>query len=55
MELIRAISLTPKALTRVVKTISAEPSSTAFAAASVVPLPSPTNWKVEEICGSVSW
>ncbi|AIA07131.1 hypothetical protein DC74_6697 [Streptomyces noursei] len=54
-ELIRAISFTPKALTRVVKAIRTAPRRTALAAASVLPVPSPTNWNHDEICGSVTW
>jgi hypothetical protein len=39
--LIRAISLTPRAFTTVVKRISTEPRITALAAKSYLPLPSP--------------
>lgn len=54
-ELIRAMSLTPKALTTVEKRMSTAPSSTALAAASFLPVPSPTNWNQSSICGSVIW
>lgn len=54
-ELIRAISLTPNAFTSVENRISTLPSSTAFAAWSFLPLPSPTNWNQSSICGSVIW
>lgn len=53
-ELIRAISLTPKAFTRVVKVMRMVPSTTAFSAADL-PVPSPMNWNQDEICGSVTW
>lgn len=55
VELMVAMSLTPKAFTTVVKRMSTVPSSTAFAAASVLPVPSPTNWNQSSICGSVIW
>ncbi len=54
-ELICAMSFTPKALTTVVNAMSTVPSSTALAAASVLPVPSPTNWNQPEICTSVTW
>jgi hypothetical protein len=53
--LILAISFTPRAFTRVVNRTSTEASSTALVATSYVPVPSPTNWKKDEICGRVSW
>ncbi|CAL9386086.1 hypothetical protein SUDANB108_01161 [Streptomyces sp. enrichment culture] len=53
--LIRAISLTPKAFTRVVNRMSTAARTTALVATSYVPVPSPTNWKNDEICGSVNW
>lgn len=49
-----AISFTPKAFTRVVKRMSTVARTTALVATSYFPVPSPTNWKKEEICGSVS-
>lgn len=50
-----AISFTPKALTSVVKRISTAARATALVATSYGPMPSPMNWKDDEICGSVSW
>lgn len=54
-ELIRAMSWTPKALTRVEKRIRTVPRRTALAAASFLPVPSPTNWNPLSIAGSVIW
>lgn len=54
-ELIRAMSLTPNAFTSVENRISTLPSSTALAAWSFLPVPSPTNWNQSSICGSVIW
>ena len=53
--LIRDISFTPRALITVVKMIRAEPRTTALAAKSVSPVPSPTNWNALSICGRVIW
>ncbi len=53
--LIVAINLTPKAFTRVVNRINTAARMTALVATSYLPVPSPTNWNVSEICGSVSW
>jgi hypothetical protein len=52
--LIVAINSTPKALTRVVNRINTAARITALVATSYVPVPSPTNWKNDEICGRVS-
>ena len=53
--LIRAMSLTPKALIAVVKAMRMMPHSTALTAKSVGPVPSPTSWKPDQSCGSVTW
>ncbi len=53
--LILAINLTPKAFTKVVKRINTAARMTALVATSYVPVPSPTIWKADEICGSVNW
>jgi hypothetical protein len=53
--LIRDISLTPNAFTAVVKAIRMMPQSTALTAKSFSPVPSPTSWNPDQICGSVTW
>jgi hypothetical protein len=53
--LIRAMSFTPIAFTVVVNAMRITPQITALAAKSVAPVPSPTSWNPDQICGSVTW
>ena len=53
--LIRAISCTPIALTTVVNTIRIAPQTTRVDGGVGPPVPSPTSWKPDQICGSASW
>ena len=53
--LIIAISFTPSALITVVNTIRTLPSTTALAAKSYSPVPSPMIWNPLQIRGRLSW
>ncbi len=53
--LIIAISFTPSALMTVVNTIRTLPSTTALAAKSYSPVPSPMIWNPLQIRGRLSW
>jgi hypothetical protein len=53
MLLILVISFTPNALMRVEMVIIMVASTTPFIAKSYGPVPSPTNWKPDQSCGSV--
>ena len=53
--LIRAINFTPSALINVVNAIRTLPRTTALAAKSYSPLPSPMIWKPLHIRGRLSW
>ena len=52
--LICDMSLTPKAFTAVVKAMKIAPQMTALIAKSFSPVPSPTSWKPDHSCGSVT-